>query len=162
MEIEKAIVGFESYKIHKDGYVTSTRSGRILKTDLVGKGYYLVTLSEKGNKKREYIHRLVGFAFIPNPDKKPFINHINGIKTDNRVENLEWITHKDNLRHAYDNGLCPTSMKAKQGAKLSESEVLEIRSLILAGTRRDLIAKQFNVSKTCIQYIHKRKTWNHI
>lgn len=68
-------------------------------------GYWRVTLYSGLVKKHMTVHRLVAQAFIPNPDNKPCINHISGIKTDNRVENLEWVTYKENSEHAIANGL---------------------------------------------------------
>lgn len=65
-------------------------------------GYFRVHLYNKNGSTTRYVHRLVAKAFIPNPDDKPQINHKNGIKTDNRVENLEWNTRSENQKHRYD------------------------------------------------------------
>lgn len=69
---------------------------------------YYVHLSKDGKSKRFYVHRLVAQTFIENPDNLPDVNHINGNPLDNRVENLEWITKADNLRHAFENNLIKT------------------------------------------------------
>ncbi len=116
-EIWKTIIGFETYQISNFGrvkslphkiFISNTPSGvalskeRILKPFLAGRGYPCVSL---GYKNKKLIHRLVAVAFIPNPKNKRTVNHINGIKTDNRVENLEWMSYLDNNKHAIETGL---------------------------------------------------------
>ena len=68
-------------------------------------GYLTVRLSKKGKDSTIYVHRLLGFAFIPNPDAKPMINHKDGNKLNNSISNLEWVTHAENMKHAYLIGL---------------------------------------------------------
>lgn len=72
-------------------------------------GYVVTELYEGGSRSHVRVHRMVAEAFIPNPDNKPEINHIDGDKTNNHVSNLEWVTKKENCRHAWDNGLVTPS-----------------------------------------------------
>jgi len=98
------------------------------------KGYVFVSLIKNGHTKNYRIHRLVAQTFIPNPKNKPQVNHINGIKTDNRVENLEWVTDSENKRHGYRTGLLIPfmPMKGKKGAKCPNSR--PVLQMNLAGT----------------------------
>lgn len=78
---------------------------KILKNQVERKGYIGISLQIDGVKHREKIHRLIAEEFIPNPKNKAEVNHINGIKNDNRIENLEWVTPSENQKHAYKLGL---------------------------------------------------------
>lgn len=112
-EIWKDVVGFEdNYSISSLGRVIRKESvfissnGRIrkFKERLLGgclnKQYHFVALQKPGVSKKYPVHRLLAIAFVPNPFNLPQVNHINGIRGDNRVENLEWVTNEENSRHS--------------------------------------------------------------
>ena len=87
------------YSVTSDGKLYSARSGRFLKPGTDKYGYLYFVISIGGKRFTLKAHRLVAEAFIPNPDNKPTVNHINEVKTDNRVENLEWATHREQNAH---------------------------------------------------------------
>jgi hypothetical protein len=94
----KTIDEFPNYEINTNGEIRNKKTGRILKGHIDSKGFYkkVDLVKEKGKTKNVSVHRLLAITFIPNPENKPIIDHINRIKTDNRIENLRWVTHKEN------------------------------------------------------------------
>ena len=102
--IEMEINNYENYFIYSDGKVFSKNGKfhknkeRFLKEHFNGR-YYFYVLSKDGKRKNYLTHRLIAEHYIPNPDNKPCVDHINRIKTDNRIENLRWVTHKENSKN---------------------------------------------------------------
>lgn len=109
VEVWKDVVGCEEYfKVSNLGNVYSKRSGKILKQNLHPNGYYTIATKICGRCGKNIcfkVHRLVAKAFIPNVYDKPYVNHIDGVKTNNTIGNLEWCTAKENTHHAIANGL---------------------------------------------------------
>ena len=102
----KDIEGFEGlYQITNHGRVWSIHCKRFLAFYREHKGYMTVSLSKNNKKHYVSLHRLIAKAFIPNLENKPQVNHINGIKLDNRISNLEWCTARENIQHACNTGL---------------------------------------------------------
>lgn len=108
MEVWKNIKGFEHYQVSRNGRIKSLRLGRMLKPSINHGGYLYVRLNGSRHKK---VHRIVAEAFIPNPYLKPTVNHRDGNKQNNSVENLEWATYSENLFHAHKTGLNPGKRK---------------------------------------------------
>lgn len=168
MEIWKNIEGFENYDVSNYGNIRglpiTTRFGtaikkyplRFVKKWSDKKGYLYVTLKSNGLKKNLLVHRLVCLAFIENKHKKPQVNHINGIKSDNNINNLEWCTAKENLKHAVDNGLNLNYGIHNYNSRLSLEEVYFIRSSNL--NQRELALK-FNMAQSSISKIILKKTY---
>ena len=92
------INGFPNYSILEDGTITNDKTGRVLKHAIYN--YARVTLMNNKKRKDITVHRLLGIHFIPNPDNKPMIDHINRNKLDNRLENLRWVTNQENCRNS--------------------------------------------------------------
>lgn len=101
----KPIKGFPNYFITPSGQVFSKKSNKFLKHCPHPKGYLQVKLYDKYINKNKTIHRLVAETYLENPLNKKEVNHINGIKTDNRVENLEWVTKNENINHYHNSPL---------------------------------------------------------
>ena len=97
----KKIDGFPNYSVSDEGQVRDDRTGELKKLSTHQRGNLQVYFTRDGTVVARLVHRLVGEAFIPNPESKPQINHINGNKKDNRVGNLEWVTASENQKHAY-------------------------------------------------------------
>ena len=175
-EIWKEAVGYEGYyEVSSYGRVKSLRrrvrcgenrhrtiKGKILKP-VAGSGNYLyVTINAKPLAcKTEAVHRLVAYAFLGDrPDDDYQVNHIDGNKENNRAENLEWVTPKQNSRHAAEMGLMPHGERCAT-SKLTDEEVVKIRVLVKSGATRSKLKKKHNVSRGTIDAIMQGRAWAH-
>lgn len=159
MEVWKDVVAYEGvYQVSNLGNVKSMRmwssvQGRyihrekVLRQQKSASGYLQVNLKKECTRKLGLVHRLVAEAFIPNPDHKREVNHINGIKTDNRVENLEWNTSRENKIHAKEIGLAKHHVKAVVQCDLNGVPLKEWKSIREAAKRTNTEEK--NISACC-------------
>lgn len=133
------IAGFEIYDVSENGIVVNTKTNKVLKPYVSKRGYYRVKLyTVEHSAKMFQVHRLVAQAFIPNPNNLPEVNHIDGNKLNNCVDNLEWCTAKDNTKHAYENGLrvnCHSDATNKKRGKSLKGKIPWNK-----GRRNDLFA----------------------
>ena len=166
-EIWKPVKGFDDYFISNKGRVKSTKhkKPKIRKHSVSNYStkYPCVVLSKNNKPKCLFVHKLVAQAFIPNTENKPNVNHIDGDKKNNNVNNLEWVTPKENTRHAINNGLFV--LKEQGGVKnhmsnINRNDVLDIYNTYMMGcfSQRE-VADAFNVSDTTVWRIVNKKAY---
>ena len=169
----KIINGFEDYEVSNHGQVRKIRghsSGKIMSPKKKKNGYLEIGLRK--NKKRDfkYIHILVLEAFKPNKDlTKTECNHLDGNKENNYVGNLEWCTHKENIKHAIEIGLMiPIKGKDHPNSKSTENDIIEIQKMLSSNdykngriTQTD-IADKFGIAQQTVSKINNNKSWKHL
>lgn len=164
-EILKSTIGYDGlYKTSSLGRLWSVRLNRFLNPKPTKYGYIRVDITNSvGFEKSVALHRLVALAFIPNPENKPFVNHKNGIKIDNRVQNLEWCTVRENTIHAFKMGLRNgVNGERSNLCKLTKETVLKIRESYLKIRSYKKVAAIYSTSWSNVCHIVTRRTWAHI
>jgi hypothetical protein len=141
--------------------VTRTFYSRLLKPKFTWDGYYEVTLQSLGKRKYVRLHRVIFEAFNDKIPNGLVINHKDGNKLNNNLNNLEVVTVAENNAHALKNKLYITA-KGEQSSILTNSQVLEIRARVSNGEVQRKVAKEYGVGKNCIWHIVNRTTWRHI
>lgn len=125
-------------------------------------GYLEVCVKQDGKRIKLSVHRLIGLAFVDGYQEGLTINHINGNKTDNRPENLEWISLADNTKHQWASGLVNLRGEGQPGHKLTARQVVHIRKALKAGISANSISIIAGVNPSTIYLIEKGKRWSHI
>lgn len=158
-EIWKDIEGYEGrYRVSTLGKVYSCVSEKTLKTANT-RGYLIVCLTMHRKQVNHKVHRLVALAFLGNPENKPQVNHIDGIKTNNNISNLEFVTPSENIIHAHETGLSSTNITNR---KLTDIEILTIATMARAGHSPKKLSEGYKVAIQTIYKIEKGDLWNNL
>ena len=161
------VVGYEGiYEVSDQGRVRLSadrhgcKAGKVMSSRLNNSGYLMVDLRKGDTRSTFLVHRLVRIAFSRQyPIGMLEVNHKNGIKIDNRLENLEWCSHSDNLRHAHENGLHSENGETSRWAKLSQGDVIDIHSRVASGESKRSVGKRYNTTTYNITRIVTGKRW---
>jgi hypothetical protein len=156
----RLIKRFERYKVSNNGGIYSSLSMMELKPVQQSNGYLVISLHYARNRfKIKRIHRLVAHAFLKNPHEYKEINHKDGNKTNNRVENLEWCSHRQNIQHAYDTEIIPI----RDGKVFSIEDIKAIKRLLAKGELKNKeIAALYNTSADYITKIKRGDKWRRV
>lgn len=154
----------KEYTIDDYGNIFDVELNRYKKQYKDHKGYIKVHFYINGKDKGFFVHRLVLMTFNPiDGMEKLQVNHIDGNKQNNYVQNLEWCNNSQNQLHAYRIGLNkPKPGELNPSAKLTEKEVLEIADMIMAGITHKKIAERFNVASITISAIRSKRIWGYL
>lgn len=150
------IEGYSPYEISTLGRLR--RIGKILTTPISKIGYQRKYLKDK--KKNLLLHRAIAVAFIPNPLNLPQVNHKDGDKSNNKIDNLEWVTASQNIQHCIDTGLKTIQKGEEAGrSKLTNLQVSIIREALNLNHKQFNIARYFGLDQSTISLIKSRKNW---
>jgi hypothetical protein len=148
-------------KPRSDGRPGGLRIGKVLKPGRDGGGYQQVSLWRDGVATTVHIHSLVAEAFIgPRPSSGHDVNHINGVKPDNRASNLEYVTRSENQKHAVKLGIQKVG-SARAGSRFNESDIVEMRLMAANGEQYRRIAQLYRTNDRHVRLICTGKKWSH-
>lgn len=148
----------EKYEVSNEGHIRNKRTGHVLK-EFAGKNGYLRT---QFDGKTRSVHRTVAEAFIEKVAGKDFVNHKDGNKRNNRVENLEWCTRSENMKHAYRHGLKCSFGEKNSRAKLSKEDVNEIRRVYVPADKdfgTKALSEKYGVARQTISAVINGQNW---
>jgi hypothetical protein len=156
------IAGYPNSLISSAGEIHSKYTNKLRKQQNNFKGYPTVRLTYGGNSRTLMVHRVVAQTFLDNPLNLPQVNHRDSDRTNNTIDNLEWISISDNLKHSYREGNRCVKGDANANSKLSSVDVLAIRSSYQLGETVKSIKDKYPVTLGAIYHIIRRKTWQNI
>ncbi len=153
-------------KLYQDLYATEDgrifQYGKEIKQNLAN-GYPRINFKLNGKWKSVSSHRVIASAYCDNFSPGLYVNHRNGVKHDNRIDNLEWVTPGQNNKHAVESGLfTPAKGEASGQSKLTERDVLLIRSRYASGASQSELSREFGITTSNVWTIVSRNGWKHI
>lgn len=171
-----------SWIVHKDGTIWNEAKTRTTKRTRNGveqiftsnfpsvkltpflnrNGYLVVSTLQNGKRPKMFVHRLIAMCFVNGYKPNLTVNHINGIKTDNRPENLEWVTLSENSKHEWKTGLVDLKGEKQPNHKLTQKQVIHIRKALRVGIPANSLSIIANVHPSTIHLIEKGKRWAHL
>lgn len=160
--MKKEIIGYNGYYVDENGNIYGKRKEVLMPVFQKKTGYNRISLVKDGKAHNFSIHRIVAEMFIENPLNLPQVNHKNGIKTDNRVENLEWVSRSENQLHKIH--VLGKGLEGERNPqrKLTKEKVLIIYQMAKNGVCYTEISKQFGISRSVISGIKNGKNWNNV
>ena len=175
-DIEIEDIRSNTYEVNTDGVIRNKKTKHVIKPFKDKDGYLKVSLVSdnpkfKNGKKKMFVHRIVALVFIPNPYNKPEVNHKHGKKDRPSVDELEWVTRKENARHQYDTGLQkPQIGEANHGCKTTEKTVKNICELLESNGKQispkdicSILGLEYNeYNRGLIKHLKRRSSWSHI
>lgn len=157
----KSIPGFSRYEINQLGVIRNTVTEKVMKQRLNMSGYWCLNLVNDKGAGHKYlsVHRALALAFIPNPLNKPCINHINGVRGDYSLNNLEWCTYSENTKHSFRLGISNHKGERNSKSKLTREDVGKIKARFKIVQNKSLLAREFGVHVTTIYDIVTGRSW---
>jgi hypothetical protein len=164
MKIEqyKTIPFAPKYAVSNLGNVMNLKTKQVLKQTPNHKGYPQLQLMIDGLPKSYRVHRLVAETYLPNPENRTQVNHKDGVKTNNTLANLEWVTSSENMKHSFLLGLHSQRGTNNNSAKLTEEQVRQIKTLLQQKVKHKILAEQFGVSRVIITQINTGVKWSQV
>lgn len=151
----RIIEEFPNYQINENGDIKSFRNNKVITNKLNHGGYHYVGLWYEGKLHSRLVHRLVAQTFIPNPDNKPQVNHVDSNKINNHVSNLEWCTQKENMKHRTEHEVNTKRVRQYdlEGNFIEEFKSLTIAASFIGSSKGTLSNACLGRKKTCKGYI---------
>ena len=153
------IRGYEEYSAMEDGRIWSSKRGKFLSTSKDHNGYYRTSIQHNKKSMGVPIHKLVLLAYVGSCPDGMECRHLNGIRTDNHIDNLEWNTHSKNMKDRKKHGTHPKGEQVSTH-KLNQKDIKGIRELNHQGCKQKDIATRYNITQSTVSDIINKKIWN--